>query len=291
MTLVITAVLSLLIGLSLGLLGGGGSILAVPVLTYAAGLEAKEAIATSLLVVGVTAAFALIPHAKKKRVEWRTGAFFSASAMLGAYIGGYLADFFEGSTLLILFAVMMVITGLAMLRKKPKPTQDDDTRSSANEPETSNDLPVLLVIGEGLFVGGATGLVGAGGGFLVVPALVLFGGMPMHRAVATSLMVIALKSFAAFAGHAAHVDIDFLLAAIVTAAAVVGSVAGSTISDRIPAAALRKGFALFVLVMASYVVFREVGLGFAIAVFSISMSLAALVFKRARLHEAQSRAG
>ena len=108
-------------------------------------------------------------------------------------------------------------------------------------------------------MGAATGLVGAGGGFLVVPALVLLGGMAMHKAVGTSLMVIALKSFAAFAGHAAHVSIDVELALLVTIAAVVGSGAGGWLSSRVPAPQLRKLFAGFVLVMAGYVIWREAG--------------------------------
>ena len=114
--MLIVALMAPLIGLSLGLLGGGGSILAVPVLAYGAQLPAKEAIATSLLVVGVTAMFALIPHARRRHVEWRTGAIFSGTAMAGAYLGGLAASAFSGTTLLLLFAGMMVVTGLAMFR-------------------------------------------------------------------------------------------------------------------------------------------------------------------------------
>jgi len=129
------------------------------------------------------------------------------------------------------------------------------------------------VIVEGLMVGAATGLVGAGGGFLVVPALVLLGGMEMHKAVGTSLMVIALKSFAAFAGHAAHVSIDVQLALVVTGAAVAGSIGGAALSKRVPAQMLRKVFAGFVLVMAGYVVWREAGLMPAAGVLLVSLSL------------------
>lgn len=246
--MLLVAALATLIGLSLGLLGGGGSILAVPVLTYAAGLPAKEAIAASLLVVGTTALVALAQHARKGHVEWQTGAIFSATAMAGAYGGGLAASAFSGSTLLLLFSAMMVVTSVAMFIGR------GELQANPDRP-----LPVGLVVVEGVAVGGATGLVGAGGGFLVVPALVLLGGMDMHKAVGTSLMVIALKSFAAFAGHAAHVSIDMELTAMVTAAAVLGSLLGAQLSSRIPANALRKAFAGFVLLMAGYVIAREAG--------------------------------
>ncbi len=246
--MLIVALLASLIGLSLGLLGGGGSILAVPVLAYGADLTAKEAIATSLVVVGITSLFALISHARRGNVEWRTGAIFSATAMAGAYLGGLAAGWFSGTTLLLLFAAMMVVTSLAMFRGR-----------GDLQPDSDMPLPVLLVVAEGLAVGAVTGLVGAGGGFLVVPALVLLGGMEMHKAVGTSLMVIALKSFAAFAGHAAHVSIDIEITLWVTVAAVAGSVVGAASAKHVSAEALRKVFAGFVLVMAGYVVGREAG--------------------------------
>jgi uncharacterized protein len=260
--MLIVTLLASLIGVSLGLLGGGGSILAVPVLTYGAGLAAKEAIATSLVVVGVTSLFALIPHARRGNVDWRTGGIFSATTMTGAYLGGLAANWFSGRTLLLLFAGMMVVTALAMFRGR------SDLKADSGKP-----MPVLLVVAEGLVVGGATGLVGAGGGFLVVPALVLLGGMEMHKAVGTSLMVIALKSFAGFAGHAAHVSIDAELALIVTAAAVVGSMAGAALAKHFPAQLLRKVFAGFVLAMACYVTWREAGLPVAISVLFLALSL------------------
>jgi hypothetical protein len=161
--------LALLIGVSLGMLGGGGSILAVPVLTYAADLPAKEAIATSLLVVGTTSLFALVQHAWRGNVDWRTGGIFASMAMVGAFLGGWAADWFSGTTLLLLFAAMMVVTSLAMFRGKGEFNASKHT-----------SIPVGLVVAEGLGVGAATGLVGAGGGFLVVPALVLLGGMDMQ---------------------------------------------------------------------------------------------------------------
>ena len=260
--MLIVVFLASLIGISLGLLGGGGSILAVPVLAYGADLPAKEAIATSLLVVGATSLFALVPHVRGGNVDWRTGAIFSGAAMAGAYGGGLAADWFSGTTLLLLFSAMMVVTALAMFRGRREV-----------EAVVPRSLPVVLVVVEGLGVGAATGLVGAGGGFLVVPALVLLGGMDMHKAVGTSLMVIGLKSFAAFGGHAAHLSIDVELALVVTAAAVVGSVVGALLAKRVPAQLLRKAFACFVLAMAGYVVWREAGLAPAASVLLIAGSI------------------
>lgn len=244
----VVVLLASLVGLTLGLLGGGGSILAVPVLKYGAGLGTKEAIASSLLVVGTTALFALVQHAKRGNVEWRTGAMFAVTAMVGAYGGGLAAAWFSGTTLLLLFAGMMVITSLAMFRGKKNV---EATRSAS--------IPMGLVVAEGLAVGGATGLVGAGGGFLIVPALVLLGGMGMHKAVGTSLLVIAAKSFAAYAGHATHVTVDMEIAGIVTLAAVLGSFAGAFVATRVSPDGLRRGFAAFVLAMAGYVVWKEAG--------------------------------
>lgn len=248
MQLVLALVLSLLIGLSLGLLGGGGSILTVPILVYALGVEAKVAIATSLLVVGATSAFSAIQHGMKGAVRWRVAVQFGASSVVGAYLGGYAADYFSGTALLLLFGAMMLATAVAMLRPKKAP------KEGAEGPKKH---PWWLAVIEGLVVGAVTGLVGAGGGFLVVPALVLLGGLGMREAIGTSLVVIAFKSFAGYAGHATHVTIDWQLAGIVTVAAVVGSVFGALLAHRVPQAFLRKGFGIFVLVMAVFLLSQE----------------------------------
>lgn len=239
--------LAVLVGVALGLLGGGGSILTVPLLVYVAGLEAKEAIATSLLVVGVTSLAALVPHARAGRVRWRTGAIFGAAAMAGAYAGGRVAEFIPGTVLLIAFALMMVATAAAMIRGRSRAGTGD--RGEVAGEGASRDLPVKLVLLEGVVVGLVTGLVGAGGGFLVVPALVLLGGLPMSVAVGTSLLVIAMKSFAGLAGYLSSVTIDWRLALGVTGMAVLGSVVGAFLAGRVPQDRLRQGFGWFVLVM------------------------------------------
>ncbi|HET6969007.1 MAG TPA: sulfite exporter TauE/SafE family protein [Ornithinibacter sp.] len=240
-------VLAVLVGVALGLLGGGGSILTVPLLVYVAGLDAKEAIATSLLVVGVTSLAALVPHARAGRVRWRTGAIFGVAAMLGAYAGGRVAEFISGTVLLVAFALMMVATAVAMIRGRSRAGTGGPGEAAGQG--AARDLPVKLVLLEGVVVGLVTGLVGAGGGFLVVPALVLLGGLPMPVAVGTSLLVIAMKSFAGLAGYLSSVTIDWGLALAVTGMAVVGSVVGALLSGRVPQDRLRQAFGWFVLVM------------------------------------------
>lgn len=248
MTILIVTV-SLLIGVSLGILGGGGSILTVPILVYLAGQGTKEAIATSLFVVGVTSLAALIPHARAHRVRWRTGLLFGAFSMAGAYGGGRLAEYIPGTILLVAFALMMLATAFAMLRK---PRNGRKKTRPARK-----DLPLKHIAVEGLVVGAVTGLVGSGGGFLVVPALAILGGLPMGIAVGTSLLVISMKSFAGLAGHLSGVEIDWRLALIVTAAAVVGSLIGGQLAGRIPQDALRKAFGWFVVVMGVFVLAQQ----------------------------------
>lgn len=245
--------LAVLVGVALGLLGGGGSILTVPLLVYVAGLEAKEAIATSLLVVGVTSLAALVPHARAGRVRWRIGAIFGTAAMAGAYAGGRVAEFVPGTVLLVAFALMMLATAVAMIRGRGRSRSDAGGPGGSSAGGGVRDLPVRLVLLEGVVVGLVTGLVGAGGGFLVVPALVLLGGLPMPVAVGTSLLVISMKSFAGLAGYLSSVSIDWGLAAAVTAMAVVGSVVGALLAGRVPQDRLRQAFGWFVLVMGVFV--------------------------------------
>lgn len=246
-TLLLTVALAVVIGISLGLLGGGGSILAVPLLVYVADLPAKEAIATSLLVVGATSAVGMLPHARAGRVRWRTGLIFGLAGMTGAYAGGRLAEFIPAGILLTGFAIMMLATAVAMIRGR---------RSAEGKP-APHELPVLRVILDGVVVGLVTGLVGAGGGFLVVPALALLGGLPMPVAVGTSLVVIAMKSFAGLAGYLSSVSINWGLAAAVTLAAILGSFAGGRLAGKIPADVLRKAFGWFVVVMGVFVLAQQ----------------------------------
>lgn len=243
----LTIALAVLVGVTLGLLGGGGSILTVPLLVYVAGMETKAAIATSLLVVGVTSAAGAISHARAGRVQWRTGLIFGSAGLVGAYAGGRAAHFVPAQVLLIGFALMMIVTAAAMLRGRREP---DPHKVHAQ-------LPVARVLLDGLVVGLVTGLVGAGGGFLVVPALALLGGLPMPVAVGTSLIVIAMKSLGGLAGYLADVQIDWALAAAITAASVVGAVLGGRLAGKVSPEHLRKGFGWFVLVTGTGIIVQE----------------------------------
>lgn len=241
--------LSSLIGLTLGLLGGGGSILTLPLLTYVAGVEPRSAIASSLLVVGTTSIIGAIGHARAGRVRWRTALVFGGAGMVGAVAGSRVAAHLPAKLLMVLFALLMLVTAIAMLRgRRP---------SASAPPERSAELPWISAIIYGAAVGSVTGLLGAGGGFLIVPALVLLGQLEMPVAVGTSLVVISMSSFSGLASRLGHVSISWSLTAMVTAAAVIGTIVGGQLADRVSAASLRKGFGVLVLGMAALVLGKE----------------------------------
>lgn len=249
--MLLAVALALLIGIALGLLGGGGSILTVPILVYALGVEEKAAIATSLLVVGITSAVAAVQHARAGNVVWRVALVFAGAGMVGAFAGGRVAAYLPSTLLLALFGLLMLGTAIAMWRGRGRSARSAEARNAPAR------LPIVKVLLEGLVVGGVTGLVGAGGGFLIVPALALLGGLSMQAAVGSSLVVIALKSFAGFAGYVSHVEVSYALAGIVTASAVVGSFGGAALAKRTSPETLRKGFAVFVLVMAVFMLAKQ----------------------------------
>ncbi|MFE5581470.1 sulfite exporter TauE/SafE family protein [Kitasatospora sp. NPDC056531] len=276
-TLAIAA--SLLIGILLGILGGGGSMLTVPILVYLAGQDTEQAITTSLFVVGVTSIAGLISHARAGRVRWRTGTLFGLAGMAGAYAGGRAAAYIPDTVLLVAFALMMLATAAAMLRRPAK---------AAKRPQGELPLPRLLL--QGLVVGAVTGILGAGGGFLIVPALALLAGLPMGIAIGTSLLVIAMNSFAGLAGHISGAHLDWNLALAVTAAAVLGSLIGGRYAGRIPQHTLRTGFGWFVIAMGLFVLSRQTGP----AVLAAAPAIAAwslLQRRRARRTEDPSAAG
>jgi uncharacterized membrane protein YfcA len=218
-------------------------------------LEPKQAISTSLLVVGVTSAVGAVTHARAGRVRWKVAAVFGAAAMAGAYAGGRLAHFVPGNILLIAFAIIMIAAAVAMLRGRRD-----------LEDESTGPLPIARILLQGGVVGMISGLVGAGGGFLLVPALALLGGLPMPVAVGTSLVVISMQSFAGFAGHLSGESIDWKLAGMVTAAAVAGSIAGGLLTSYVDPGTLRKTFGWFVLAMAAVVLAEEANIWIGVAV-------------------------
>ena len=213
--------LAILIGVSLGFFGGGGSILTVPLLVYVFGLEPKEAIASSLLIVGVASLSAAIQHWRLGNVRPREGLPFGIAGMLGAYLGGRTSAFLNGGLLLLLFAAMMLLTSAAMWRGKGA--------SSASPIDEDLRTPLKLAL-QGFAVGTFTGLVGAGGGFLIVPALALWAGLPMTAAVGTSLLIIVLNSAAGFIGYLSHVEVQYGLVAAISVTAVLGSFLGSRLA-------------------------------------------------------------
>jgi uncharacterized protein len=237
--------LAALIGLSLGLLGGGGSILTVPVLVYVLGVAAKPAIAMSLPVVGVTSLVGAALHWRLGNVRVPTALTFGLVAALGAFAGARLAVFLGGAVQLALLAVVMLAAAGSMLR-------GNRTEAAAG---ASPRLALLIPVALG--VGVLTGLVGIGGGFLVVPALVLLARVPMRQAVGTSLLVIAMNSASGFAGYLGTVDLDWPFLAGFTTAAVAGAFVGTAMASRVPQAALRRGFAVFLLAMGGFVLFKN----------------------------------
>jgi len=240
--MLVAALLSLAIGAVLGMLGGGGSILTLPMLVYAVGAEPRGAIAASLLVVGTTAVVGVVLHGRAGNVRWRTGLIFGAVAMLGSFAGSRLSQHLSTRVLLLLFAAVMVATGLTMLRRRGG--------EAADEARPPLQLVAWLAA---LAVGVLSGLIGAGGGFLIVPALVLFGRLPVRAAIGTSLLVIAMQSSAALAGHLGHVDLDGALVLVVTAASTLGSIAGVRLGRSLSVDRLRRAFAWLVLAMAVFV--------------------------------------
>jgi uncharacterized membrane protein YfcA len=242
--LLLTVLGGLAVGGSLGLLGGGGTILTLPLLLLL-GVEPKPAIAMSLLVVTVTAAVAAAGHARAGNVDWRAAALFGPTTALGGYAGGRAAEWVPGELLLLIFTGLMVAAAGAMLRPAP-------VRSAV----AARPSALALAL-QGAVVGALTGLVGAGGGFLFVPAFALLGGMPMRQAVGTSLVVISLNALAALAGQLGHVAIRFELAAAVTAAAGIGAWCGALLAGRAPEARLRKAFGILVLLVALWMLARS----------------------------------
>jgi uncharacterized protein len=246
--------LAALVGLSLGLLGGGGSILTVPILVYVLGFEAKEAIALSLAVVGATSLVGVWGHWRAANVNVRVALVFGVVAMVGTYFGARLAVFFTGAAQLALFALVMLAAAAFMFRGRGN---DATLATAPSEPVTDGPLRIPLIAVEGVSVGILTGLVGVGGGFMIVPALVLLAGLPMKEAVGTSLLVIALKSGAGFYGYLDQVEVPWLFLAGFTSAAAAGILVGTRLVRRIPQDALRRSFALFLVVMGVLILYQN----------------------------------
>ncbi len=249
------------IGVVLGLIGGGGSILTVPILVYLLYVNPVTATAYSLFVVGVSSLVGAIRNIQKGLVDFRTAIVFAIPAFIAVYVTRkYLVPaipeevFTSGEFILtkdiaimLFFAIVMLVASISMIKNK----RDDN----GEETQVTYNYPLIVI--EGVFVGVITGIVGAGGGFLIIPALVLLAKLPMKKAVATSLLIIAIKSLIGFIGDVENLDIDWEFLLIFTSISTIGIFLGIYLSNFIEGKKLKKGFGWFVLIMGIYIIYKE----------------------------------
>ncbi|MEO8576084.1 MAG: sulfite exporter TauE/SafE family protein [Gemmatimonadales bacterium] len=246
--------LALLVGIVLGLLGGGGSVLTVPILVYALHVPVKQAIATSLCVVGLVAVIGFVSHARQRTVATRVALVFGPFAVVSAYVGALIARHIPGQVQLVMFAIVGLLGSVMMLR-------GTFTKKGNSEATTYNFIAdrrtLTLLAVQGIGVGLLTGLIGVGGGFLIVPALVLIEKLPMRLAVGTSLLVIAMNAASGFLGYAGTVVMDWYLVGWFAAIAAAGSIVGALISGRVPQRHLRQVFGVLLIGVSLYVLYRR----------------------------------
>lgn len=259
---------SVLIGVSLGLIGGGGSILTVPVLVYLMGVSPVLSTAYSLFVVGTTSLVGAASCMKKKLIDYKTAVVFAVPSFIAVYLSRKflvpaipdpiftLNDFVvtKDIGIMVFFAIIMLLASASMIRKKKK-LKPEVVPGEEKEEAVIHNIP--LIAAEGLIVGTLTGIVGAGGGFLIIPALVLLARLPMKIAVGTSLLIIAVKSLIGFIGDIGTQQIDWQFLLIFTSLSVGGIFFGTWLSQLIHSDKLKKGFGWFVLVMAVYIIIKE----------------------------------
>ena len=241
---------AIVIGVSLGLFGSGGSILTVPVLLYLLHMPAQLAIASSLLIVAGISLFGSVRNGLQRLISWRHVLWFGVPGMLGTYGGAWLGTLVDARWQLLVFALLMLVAAVMMWRSKIS-----EHRSKAFK-------PIKIVI-DGLLVGLITGFVGVGGGFLIVPALVLLGGLSMPVGVATSLVIIAMKSFVGFGKYywvmaAQGAVFDWRSIGLMIIAGIIGSFVGSALGKRLPKQQLQRAFAVFLAIMAAVVIYQSV---------------------------------
>ena len=251
-------ILAIGIGISLGLMGGGGSILAVPILVYVMGIDSSRAVAMSLFIVGSVSLLGVIPYARQALVKWRVVAEFTPAAMIGAYLGTQLLKFpwITETVQLASFGIVMLIASGLMIRKGVEHPQQASLSSPSKRVLQWFPLWLMSAL-QGFGVGIITGFVGVGGGFLIIPALVLLNHMPIKMAVGTSLSIITLNSAAGLLGYLNQVSIDWKLTLSFTLAAGLGTVLGSWLSQFVEASQLQKGFGYFVLAIAIFVLVQR----------------------------------
>ncbi len=247
------------IGVLLGLLGSGGSILTVPILVYGLGHPERAAMAEALAIVAAVAFAGAVPYAAKRQVDWRNVLWFGIPGVVGMYVGAWLSQFFSAAMLLVFLALMMLVAAGLMVRETLKPSSGPE---EASDDDSRPLHPLWRVTTEGLIVGTITGLVSVGGGFLIVPALVLLGGLPMRLAVGTSLVIIGLKSLSGFfkqqqIAGTEGLAVDWSTVGLFVAFGIAGTLIGRQLSQRINQRWLKRGFALFLVLMGAWIVWRE----------------------------------
>lgn len=247
MYLIAGFILSAVMGITLGLIGGGGSTIMVPVLVYVMGIEAHQAIGMSLAIVGMTSLIGAGLYYRQGMVKLKTGALFSVSGVIGAYPGSYLTYLLSSAALLLSFAVLMILVSIAMLFE----------RSNDRDVITHQDQSRLKTLAAGLVVGLLTGFLGVGGGFLAVPALVFFCGLSMKDAIGTSLLIITVNCAAGLAGHLRYGSFDVRITMLVTIIAISGTCIGTTLSYYISAESLKKWFAALVVAVAIFLIVKN----------------------------------
>ena len=246
--------LALLVGFVLGLLGGGGSVLTVPILIYGLHVPVKTAIATSLFVVGLVAFIGFLSHLRQKTVEIRVALAFGPPAVVAAYAGAKIAKHLSPTVQLVMFAIVGLAGSALMLRGTfSRARAEDETAFEFR----ADRRTVLLLALQGAGVGLLTGLIGVGGGFLIVPALVLVAKLPMRLAIGTSLLVITMNALSGFAGNVGSVPIDWNMIAWFTAVAAIGSITGSALSKRVPQRQLKQVFGVLLVGVSLYVLYRR----------------------------------
>lgn len=253
---------AMIVGLSLGVFGSGGSILTVPVLVYLLDHPEKVAIAESLGIVGSIALVGSLPNVRERLVHWRLALLFGVPGMLGTVSGAWLAGSVAGYVQLLVFALVMALAAIAMWRRSSPPRNPDAEAKSRDEPADHHHVPLPAAATQGIGVGVLTGFVGVGGGFLIVPALVLLGRLPMRRAVATSLVIISMNAASGLIKH--HHALTrggttpaWEVMGLFVAIGVVGSFAGRAVQGRLNQRLLQRCFAVFLIVMAGLIAAKE----------------------------------
>jgi uncharacterized membrane protein YfcA len=257
MSLLLAIALGLLIGLSLGALGGGGSILTVPALVYALGEDARSATTASLVIVGLTAAAAALGHARAGHVRWRAGFAFGGAGVTSSVLGTVLNRRVDPDVLLVCFAALMAVAAVAMLARSREPAEEvRPAGGGLATATTTTTATAVRVVAAGLVVGFLTGFLGVGGGFVIVPALVLTLGFEMPVAVGTSLLVISLNSAVALIARSGNESFHWSVIVPFALAAIAASAAGKRVGDRASVPQLTQAFALLLLAVAAYVAVR-----------------------------------